>query len=88
MSIRIAVDLGGTHIRAAVFRKGEASPIIHKKTKTRSKKKGVFERLLRLIEKIIPENETVDAIGIAVPGPVNPRTGVIINAPNIQFNFC
>ena len=84
MSIRIAVDLGGTHIRAAAFRRGETRPLKHQKIKTRSGDETIFERLVHLIEEVIPENETLDAIGIAAPGPLDPRTGMILNTPNID----
>ena len=84
MSIRIAVDLGGTHIRAAAYRRGETRPLKHQKIKTRSEDESIFGRLLHLIEEVIPANETLEAIGIAAPGPLNPRTGIIIETPNIQ----
>lgn len=83
MSIRIAVDLGGTHLRAAAFRKNETVPIKHKKTTSRSNDESIFERLLRLIEEVVPEGEEISGIGIAAPGPVDPLTGVVIDAPNI-----
>ena len=84
MSIYIAVDLGGTHIRAASFRPNGSPPLKHHKIKTRSEDGSVFERLVHLIEQVIPENETLDAIGIAAPGPLNPHTGIILNTPNIK----
>ncbi len=84
MSIRIAVDLGGTHIRAASYRREETRPLKRQKIKTRSRDESIFERLVHLIEQVIPENETLDAIGIAAPGPLDPRTGIIIETPNIQ----
>jgi glucokinase len=83
MSIRIAVDLGGTHIRAAAYRQNETLPLKHKKIKTRSKDETIFERLLRLIETVTPKNETLAAIGVASPGPLNAHRGVIINSPNL-----
>ncbi|MBT3338485.1 MAG: ROK family protein [Anaerolineae bacterium] len=83
MSIRIAVDLGGTHIRAASYRRDETRPLKHQKIKTRSKNETLLERILNLIESVIPEGEIPTAIGIAAPGPLNPRTGVILNTPNI-----
>ncbi len=83
MTIYIAVDLGGTHIRAASFRPTETEPLKHHKIKTRSKDESIFERILHLIEEVIPAGESLGAIGIAAPGPLNPRTGVILNTPNI-----
>ena len=84
MSIYIAVDLGGTHIRAASYRHSETIPLKHQKIKTRSKDETIFERILHLIEDVIPEGETLDAIGVAAPGPLNPLTGIVIETPNIQ----
>ena len=84
MSIRIAVDLGGTHIRAASYRPEEIIPLKHHKIRTRSKDATIFERLLGLIERVTLAEETLDAIGIAAPGPLNPRTGVILDTPNID----
>ena len=83
MSIRIAVDLGGTHLRAAAFRKNETEPFIHKKTTSRSNDESIFERLLHLIEEVMPAGEDVSGIGVAVPGPVDPINGIIIETPNI-----
>lgn len=83
MSIYIAVDLGGTHIRAASFRPKETEALSHQKIKTRSKDETIFERILGLIESVIPANEILEAIGIAAPGPLDPRKGVILNTPNI-----
>ncbi len=84
MSIRIAVDLGGTHMRAAAYRLNETRPIKHHKTKTRSGDDSIFERLVHLITEVLPKGETLQAIGVAAPGPLNPRTGIIIETPNIQ----
>ncbi len=83
MSIRIAIDLGGTHLRAAAYRHDDTRPIQHKKTTTRSVDEPIFERLLRLITEVIPPNEAVAGIGVAVPGPIDPFTGTIIETPNI-----
>jgi len=83
MSIYIAVDLGGTHIRAASYHQNDTTPIRYKKIKTRVENQKVFSRILSVITDVIPEDEQVAAIGIAAPGPINPRTGVVIETPNI-----
>ncbi len=83
MSIRIAVDLGGTHLRAAAFRTNKTEPLIHKKIKTRSEGEPIFERILGLIREVMPADEPISGIGVAVPGPVDPEEGIIIQMPNI-----
>jgi glucokinase len=83
MSIRIAVDLGGTHLRAAAFHKNETKPLTHKKIKTRSEGEAIFERILGLIREVTPPGAEISGIGVAVPGPVDSAKGVIIQMPNI-----
>ena len=78
----IAVDIGGTQIRAAAFRRGNTAPEVVKRTPTRGEGSS-FERMCGLIQSVWPEHGTVEKIVIALPGPLNPETGVIFSAPNI-----
>jgi glucokinase len=83
MSVIIAVDVGGTQIRAAVYRKNHLHPSVLDRISTRHERSTPVERLIQLIESVWPEDEPVTAIGIAAPGPLDPYQGVIIAAPNI-----
>jgi len=82
MSIIIAVDIGGTQIRAATYRRGSLEPVQVKRTPTRGEG-AAFERMCALIQSIWPEHESVEKIVVASPGPIDPETGVIFSAPNI-----
>lgn len=82
MSIIIAVDVGGTQIRVASFRRGDTEPISINKIATRGEGE-IIDRICSTIQKSWPENETVEKIVIALPGPLNPSQGVIFSAPNI-----
>jgi glucokinase len=82
MSIIIAVDLGGTQIRAAAYRRGSLEPVDIRRTPTCGVG-AAFERMCTLIQSIWPEHEFVEKIIVASPGPQNPETGVIFSAPNI-----
>jgi glucokinase len=82
MSTIIAIDIGGTQLRAAVYHNESTTPIKVKRSPTRGMEEGVYERLTALIDSIWP-NEPVDIICAAVPGPLNPYTGIIIETPNI-----
>ncbi|MGZ9235787.1 MAG: hypothetical protein ACXW4E_09700, partial [Anaerolineales bacterium] len=64
MSHTIAVDIGGTHIRVAVFEPDSIKPISHKRTRSLAKEPGVYDRLEQVIEAVWPKG-TVSAIGIA-----------------------
>jgi glucokinase len=82
MTIIIALDIGGTQIRAAAFRRGSTTPETVQRTPTRGEGTA-FERMCALIQSIWPEHGAVEKIVVALPGPLNPETGVIFSAPNI-----
>jgi glucokinase len=79
----IAVDIGGTTMRAASFPADGILPIIQKKTATEGSGELVFDRLIALIDSVWPKNVEVAAISVATPGPLDPKTGFVFNAPNI-----
>jgi glucokinase len=82
MSIIMAVDIGGTQIRAAAYLRGSIEPVSMQRTPTRGEGL-VFDRMCSLIQSTWPEHGTVEKIVLASAGPVNPETGVIFSAPNI-----
>lgn len=83
MSLTIAIDIGGTHIRAAAYDpNGTVKPIAHTRTKSLAHTPGVFDRLVSAVESVWQSGQ-VSAIGIASPGPLNPYSGVILDTPNI-----
>jgi glucokinase len=82
MSHTVAVDIGGTHIRVALYEPNSITPIAHERTRSLANEPGVYDRLERAIESIWPQGN-VEAIGIASPGPLDPHTGTILATPNI-----
>jgi len=83
MSYTIAVDIGGTQIRAACYPSDSLKPVKIDRTATRHPTETPLERLVALIASIWPQDEPVAAIGVAAPGPLDPFAGVIREAPNI-----
>ena len=83
MSIFVAVDIGGTHIRAAAYEQDNLTPLTHKRTRSYAKEPGTFDRLVKVIESAWPADRTVKAIGMASPGPLDPSTGMVLATPNI-----
>lgn len=84
MSLVIAVDIGGTHIRAAAYPADQIAPTQHKRTPSQGLKPGVYDRLVQTIESVWPEDgQRVAAIGLASPGPLDPHRGIILATPNI-----
>jgi glucokinase len=82
MSHTVAIDIGGTHIRVAVYEPDSITPIAHQRTRSLAQEPGVYNRLEQAVESVWPEGK-VSAIGIASPGPLDPHTGTILATPNI-----
>jgi glucokinase len=83
MNITLAIDIGGTHMRVAAFPENEHKPLRQDRIRTYAKGEDSLKRLIQMAQSIRAEHETIDAIGIAAPGPLDPKTGVILAAPNL-----
>lgn len=83
MSIHIAVDIGGTRMRAACYRPGSHTPVRLERISTRAAGEKPLERLKMLVASVWPSDEPVLSIGVAAPGPLDPFTGEVLEAPNI-----
>lgn len=83
----IGVDIGGTKVAAGLVREnGE----ILKKTRTPMPAKGDAATALAAVKTAIDDllsdpslKYDVQGIGICAPGPLDPRTGIVINPPNL-----
>ena len=84
MNSYIAVDVGGTQIRVAVYPDEGITALRMKKVGTVGEGTPV-ERIIATIRELWPTDgrENVKAIGICVPGPVDPEQGLIYNTANI-----
>jgi glucokinase len=86
--ILVGVDLGGTSL-LAVATNAKGKVLGRKKRKTRAEEgaSAVLERMAKAIRDAVAEADAkmkdVRAIGIGAPGPLNPKTGVILHAPNL-----
>ena len=78
----VAVDIGGTQMRAAAYTQDKLHPIKQKKIPTLASEPGGLERLIRAIEDVWPKNDSVVAIGLGSPGPLDPHTGYLLAPPN------
>lgn len=81
----IAVDLGGTQIRSARF-DSELNILQRENTLTQAETgpQSTVERMKVYIDKVMPADRgDIQGIGISSPGPLNPRTGVVIAPPNL-----
>jgi glucokinase len=83
MSQYISIDIGGTQLRAALFSGGDTTPVESRRAPTQGDG-PIFDRLVRLVEDLWPQDGSVHSIGIASPGPLDPHTGMILKTPNIK----
>ncbi len=81
----IGIDLGGTRVRAA---RGRADGTIEARaeqfTRGEEGRDAVLKRIVETARAVWPDTPPA-AIGVGSPGPLDPYTGVIFNAPNIPF---
>ncbi len=82
MDVIVTADIGGTHIRVAVFPREAHKPLRQKRITTKGKEPAQV-RLNALIAELIQPDDKVLAIAAAAPGPTDPRLGLVLNAPNI-----
>ncbi len=81
----IAVDLGGTQIRSARY-DSDFKLLQRENTLTRAELGPIatVERMKAYIDRVLPASrDDIQGIGISSPGPLNPRTGVVIAPPNL-----
>jgi glucokinase len=78
----VAVDIGGTQMRAAAYTQERIQPVKQKKIPTLASKPGGLDRLIQVIEDVWPQNDSVAAIGLGSPGPLDPHTGYLLAPPN------
>ena len=83
MDCYIAVDVGGTQIRVALFPEKGIVPLRQEKINTHCPDERPEQLILELIAKLWPAQDHVVSIGIAAPGPLDPKAGLIFAAPNI-----
>jgi len=86
--ILVGVDLGGTSLLAvATSKKGKILGRKKRKTNAEEGASAVLNRIEQTIRDAVHEAgckmSDVRAIGIGAPGPLNPKTGVILHAPNL-----
>lgn len=86
----LAVDLGGTQMRAALCdRQGQILRRIAHPTQAAEGPDAVIKRLIAAITEAVDSTpiDQIGGIGIGSPGPLNPVSGIILQAPNLPGWF-
>jgi len=84
----IGVDLGGTSMLAVVLdAQGKVLSSAGRKAKAELGAKGVVNRVVSLIRKVLASAELTDedigGVGLGIPGPVDPSTGHVFLCANL-----
>jgi glucokinase len=82
----VGVDLGGTNLRAAVI--GLSGTIEHRQSVPTNAEEGPDQVLRRMAELVMSVANLAGfdkslVIGVAAPGPLNPKTGIVQFTPNL-----
>ncbi len=86
----VGVDMGGTKILAAIVdAEGNILSTAKIPTQAENNTSIVIDRIADCIQKAIDKSrvdpDSIGAIGIGAPGPLDPETGVVIFAPNLGW---
>ena len=81
----VAVDLGGTNIRTALFTTDQPTPARSQRALTRAEEgpAAVIQRIIATIEALELDDPATLRMAIVAPGPLDPAQGVVFGAPNL-----
>src|ERR1700757_496465 len=80
----LGVDIGGTKVAVGVV--DSAGKILAQQRKPMTAKgtpEAGLEAVTAAIDSILSSSKSVEGIGICAPGPLDPKTGVVLNPPNL-----
>ena len=94
MKYYLIIDIGGTKTTSVVFN-DQGEPITEfkvKKSRTYEGEDAVFQNTIELAYEVLEEagktKEDLAGVGVAAPGPLDYRTGLIIDVPMMGWkNF-
>src|SRR5438093_4784414 len=79
----IGIDLGGTKILGIrADEEGRIAAQVRERTEADEGLEAVLDRIVGVIRELTPKSG-VDAIGLGVPGPLNPEKGEVYDPPNL-----
>lgn len=83
----IGIDLGGTKIAAGLCRNGEIIRQFIVPTHAERGTDAVIETIIEAARKIIGDTDVteIDGAGIGAAGQIDPKTGAVIYAPNLNW---
>lgn len=87
----VGLDIGGTKFMAAVLDSAyKVAGRCRKRSRSLKRDESTEERIFRIVRSAMEDAgvEAIRGIGVGSPGPLDPKTGVIIDTPNLGWkNF-
>ncbi len=84
----LTIDIGGTHLRAAVLQGSRLLSRVSEPTGENPLPDSTMSRIFSMMQQALAEArlaiEAISGIGVATPGPLDHRTGVLYSPPNMQ----
>src|ERR1700716_2236497 len=86
--VLIGIDLGGTQLRVAVADdRGRRKTVVRRPTEAARGRQHVINRIVATVQEALEEDgsspRSVRALGIGLPGPVDPAAGLVISPGNL-----
>jgi len=91
MKYFVAIDIGGTTFNTGIFTQSYNQIAISDKDKIRNYKgeEEVINAIINQVSNLISNNDInnsdIIGLGIASPGPLDPKKGIILNTPNLTI---
>lgn len=83
----LSIDIGGTRLRAAVLQGPRLLSRVSEPTGENPQPERIIPRIFRMMQQALEEAhmaiEAIRGIGVAIPGPLDNRTGVTYSPPNM-----
>lgn len=81
----IALDLGGTSLKGAIVDEDGSIGIKQTEQTEGLDKDGVVAAVVKMIEDLAKEDKRITTVGMGMPGPLDPHSGVVLVTPNLPF---
>ena len=84
----VGIDLGGTQLRVAVADdRGRLRTVVREPTQAARGRDHVIDRIVAAVKEALRKEQTsprrIRALGIGLPGPVDPAAGLVISPANL-----
>ena len=80
----IGIDVGGTKILGILAdAEGNIARELRVETRDDEGLEAVVDRIAGMARDLMPTDGDVEGVGVGIPGPLNPATGIVYNPPNL-----